>query len=335
MTTSAQASAAPIASGRRAPDFFIVGAPKSGTTSLYQMLKLHPQIYLPDLKEPRFLASDMRSRAEFSQAPREVSHPKTLDAYLALFEDASPQQRAGEASTCYLWSSTAAGHIAELAPDARIIAILREPASFLRSLHLTYLQGRNEEERDLQKAMSLEAARREGKHIPRHSYWPQVLQYSEHVRYVEQLRRYRDRFPPQHVLVLIYDDFLRDNEATIRTVLRFLEVDDEYPIDAMRLNVTKRTVRSWRVKELMQSVSMGRGPVSRSAKATVKALTTRQLRHGAIGTIRRRVVVAEAPPPDERLMSELRQRFKGEVVALSEYLERDLVSLWGYDKVDA
>ena len=85
----------------------------------------------------------------------------------------------------------------------------------------------------------------------------------------------------------------------------------------------------------MQSVSMGRGPVSRSAKATVKALTTRQLRHGAIGTIRRRVVVAEAPPPDERLMSELRQRFKGEVVALSEYLERDLVSLWGYDQVDA
>jgi hypothetical protein len=334
MSLSAEPSAAPRESGTRAPDFFIVGAPKSGTTSLFQMLKRHPQIYMPDLKEPRFLASDMRSRPEFSQAPRELSHPKTLEAYLALFEQAGPEQRVGEASTCYLWSRTAAEHIAELQPDARIIAILREPASFLRSLHLTYLQGRNEEERDLKTAMSLEAARREGKHIPRHAYWPQVLQYSEHVRYVEQLRRYHERFPREQVLVLIYDDFLSDNEATIRQVLRFIEVDDELPIDVMNVNVTRRTVRSWRVKELLQSVSMGRGPISRTAKTTVKALTTRQLRHGAIGTIQRRVVVAQPAPPDESFMMELRRRFKGEVVALSDYLDRDLVSLWGYDEID-
>jgi len=333
MTASAETSPAPSASGQRAPDFFLVGTPKSGTTSLYQMLKQHPQIFMSELKEPRFLASDMRPRVGFSSEPRELDYPDTLDDYLALFADAKPAQRVGEASTFYLWSSTAAERIAELQPDARIIAVLREPASFLRSLHFMFLQWRVEEETNLQKAMSLQEARREGKHIPRYSHRPQLLQYSDHVRYVEQLRRDHERFPPEQVLVLIYDDFLSDNEATVRRILRFLDVDDELPIDVRNVNVTRSAVRSWRVKDLLRSLTMGRGSIARAAKTTVKALTTRRLRRGAVGTIQRHVVVAQPPPADEAFMMELRQRFKGEVVALSEYLDRDLVSLWGYDEV--
>jgi hypothetical protein len=320
-----------VADGR-IPDFFIVGAPKSGTTSLHEMLRRHPQVYMPALKEPRFLASDMRPRPELAEGPREVGYPKTLEEYLALFAGASPEQRAGEATTTYLWSRTAAEGIALLRPDARIIAILREPASFLRSLHLTFLKGRNEAVTDLRKAMSLEASRREGKHIPRGSHRPQLLQYSEHVRYTEQLERYRTRFSPEQMLVLIYDDFVGDNEATVRRVLRFLDVDDTAAIEAMSLNVTKSAVRSYQVKDMLQTVSKGRGPVSRSAKAAVKALTTRELRHGALRTIQRRVVT-EPPPADESFMIELRRRFKPEVLALGEYLDRDLVSLWGYDAV--
>jgi len=74
----------------------------------------------------------------------------------------------------------------------------------------------------------------------RRSHLPQLLQYSEHVRYVEQLRRYRGLFPQEQVLVLIYDDFQRDNQTTLRTVLRFLEVDDEYPIDEVHVKQTNR-----------------------------------------------------------------------------------------------
>jgi hypothetical protein len=288
---------------------------------------------MPQLKEPRFLASDMRPRAEYADGPREVGYPKTLEEYLALFDAATPEQRVGEATTTYLWSSTAADSIAALAPDARIIAIVREPASFLRSLHLTFVKGRNETVKDLRKAMSLQDARREGKQIPRGSHRPQLLQYSEHVRYMEQLSRYRAHLPAEQLLVLIYDDFLQDNEAMVRRILRFLEVDDEAPLDLASANVTTSTVRSYQVKDAVHTVSTGRGTVSRTAKAAVKALTTRRLRRGAIGTIQRRVVTAEPPPPDERFMLELRRRFKPEVVALSEYLNRDLASLWGYDEL--
>jgi len=90
--------------------------------------------------------------------------------------------------------SHAAGRIAQLQPQARIIAIVREPASFLRSLHLTYLRAHVESVKDFREAMSLETARSEGKHIPSRSHLPQLLQYSDHVRYVEQLRRYTNTF---------------------------------------------------------------------------------------------------------------------------------------------
>ena len=144
--TTAEVLSAPRAAGVRVPDFFIVGHHKSGTSALYEMLKGHPQIFRCSPKEPRYMASDMRER--FAQ-PRERSHPQTLDEYLALFADAAPEQRAGEASATYLWSHTAAARIAELQPAARIIAILREPASFLHSLHLQLLQTHVESVRDL------------------------------------------------------------------------------------------------------------------------------------------------------------------------------------------
>jgi hypothetical protein len=313
----------------RLPDFFIVGHAKSGTSALYEMLRRHPQIYMPESKEPWFFASDMRPRF---QPPRAGEPPTTRGDYLALFGAARPEQRVGEASSSYLWSHTAARAIAAVQPSARIIAILREPASFLRSLHLQLLRTHVESNKDLRQAISLESARREGRHVPRRSHRPQLLQYSEHVRYVEQLRRYRDVFAPEQVLVLIYDDFRRDNEATIRTVLRFLEVDHTRPIDVLDVNPT-RGMRSQQLDEIVHSVSVGRGSASRAAKTTIKALTPRQLRRSVLRVTQRHVVHSDPPPPDEDLMIELRHRFKGEVVALSEYIDRDLVTLWGYDTV--
>jgi len=93
-------------------------------------------------------------------------------------------------------------------------------------------------------------------------------------------------------------------------------------------------VRSPRLQELLQAVSLGRGPVSRAAKSSLKRVTSRSFRRRALRGIRRGVLFAEPEPMDERLMLELRRRYKPEVVVLSEYLGRDLVSLWGYDRLD-
>lgn len=305
----------------RAPDFFIVGQSKSGTTALAEMLSGHPQIYMSRLKEPVFMASDLHDGLWAMVKTR----PRTLAAYLALFAGARPEQLAGEASTVYLWSRTAAANIAALQPRARIVAILREPASFLRSLHLQMLQSHIETEKDFGRAIALEQDRRQGKRLPRGCRWPQALLYSERVRYVEQLERYRAVLAPEQMLVLIYEDFRADNDATVRSVLRFLEVDSDLPIEVKEANPTVR-LRSRRVDELIHATTVGRGPLSKG----VKAVTSRRVRHRALG-MRRRVVYGEPRPPDEALMLELRRRFKGEVLALSEYLGRDLLSLWGYE----
>ena len=321
---------APVRAGleEKIPDFFIVGHPKCGTTALYEMLRHHPQIYMPDIKEPWFFASELHERTP----PRPQGTPRTLAEYLPLFADARPGQRIGEASPHYLWSHTAAGAIAQVKPDARIIAILREPASFLHSLHLQFVQVYYEVETDFGKAIELEAERREGRHIPPYTYWPQMLMYSEHVRYVEQLRRYRAAFPEEQLLVLIYDDFRADNEATVRRVQRFLDVDDSAPVQLVEANPTVRA-RSRLLNELVHAVGVGRGPVSHAVKEAIKALTPSGPRRRALYAVQGRVVFGAPRAPDEVLLRELRRRFRGEVLALSEYLDRDLISLWGYDDV--
>lgn len=313
----------------RAPDFFIVGHPKCGTTALYEMLRRHPQIYMPEIKETWYFASELRV-----PQGRRVSGARvaTLPEYLSLFAGARADQRVGEATPSYLRSQTAAAKIAEMCPQARIVATLREPASFLRSLHMQFVQTHVETETDFGKALALEADRREGRHIPPRSSQPQSLLYSNIVSYVEQLERYRVAFSDEQVLVLIYDDFRVDNEATVRRVLAHLGVDQSAPVELVEANPTVR-VRSRRLHELVQSMHIGRGPLTRMAKSSVKTVTSQRLRRAMLRQTRRQLVFADPHPPDERLMLQLRMRFKGEVERLSEYLDRDLVSLWGYDEL--
>jgi hypothetical protein len=321
MTRSAEIPRPTYVGRHRVPDFFIVGHHKSGTTALYEMLRRHPQIFMPSIKEPRYMASDLRALVRPS--PASVL-PQTLEEYLSLFDAASEDQRVGEASPSYLRSQTAAGAIAELQPAARIIAILREPASFVRSLHLQLLQEHVELEKDLGRAVAGEQLERQGRRVRR---------YADHVHYVEQLRRYHAAFSPEQVLVLIYDDFRADNEATVRRVLRFLEVDDQAPIEALEANPTVG-VRSMRADAAVRRLYMGSNPLLRGARATLKGLIPDRLRGPALASVRRRVLYGSPPPTDEQVMMELHRRFKGEVVALSDYLGRDLVELWGYDGVE-
>lgn len=314
----------------RVPDFFILGHYKCGTTALYEMLSRHPEVHMSPVKEPRYLAEDMRSRFPSARGHR---LPETFAEYLQLFRDAQPGQRVGEASPCYLTSHTAAARIAEVQPAARVIAILREPASFLRSLHLQLLRSHVETEQDLRRALELEPSRREGRNVPRRSHLPQLLQYSEHVRYVAQLRRYHDVLPAEQVQVVIYDDFLADNRAVLTQTMRFIGVDETYPLEEIHVKKTTRTMHNQRLDDALLTVTLGRSPAARAARATVKALMPRRARHGAFVALRRDWALRPPPPPDPRLMDELRARYKPEVVALSEYLDLDLVARWGYDRL--
>jgi hypothetical protein len=307
------------------PGFFLVGHSKSGTTALYEMLGEHPQIFLPEMKEPIFFAPELPRQAHRYRAP------ETREEYLALFAGASTGQIVGEGSASYLRSPRAAERIAAARPDARIVAILREPASFLRSFHLQVVQAHYEDQRDLARALSLEGERRRGRFLPRRSLWPQELLYRDHVRYVEQLRRYHTAFGAEQVLVLIYDDFRADGEATVRRVLRFLGADENVRLAPREANPTLAT-RSQLADGALHALSHGEGRLGGAAKTAVTKVVPRRVRRGSLAAAQR-LVSHEAPEPDPRLMRSLRRRLQPEVVALSDYLGRDLVGEWGYDEL--
>ena len=261
------------------------------------------------VRDPARASAAVHARAQGADVPRERSAgrrpasdgsrpPADPRAVPRPVRGRAREQRAGEASALYLCSHEAAANIARLQPDARVIAILREPASFLNSLHLQLLQDHSETERDLAKALALEDDRRHGRHIPRTCPRPAALLYSEYLRYVEQLRRYDAVFAPEQMLVLIYDDFRADNEGTVRRVLRFLDVDDAHPIEVKDVNRTVR-LRSPQLDDAVKTVSAGRGPMLRAVSAPVKTLTSRRVRHHALRVARRRLVYGE--PPTRRI----------------------------------
>jgi hypothetical protein len=139
-------------------------------------------------------------------------------------------------------------------------------------------------------------------------------------------------FPREQVLVLIYDDFRADNERTVRQVLRFLGVDEDYPVAIADVNPTRR-VRSVRLSHLTRVLKHGRGPVSGAINAAVTRVLSRETRKAFLWPLHRRVVFGAPKPADDEFMLELRRRFKPEVEALSDYLRRDLVAQWGYDRL--
>jgi hypothetical protein len=294
-------------------DFFVVGQPKAGTTALYRMLDQHPRIFMPSLKEPQFFAKDMKRRFDPERWP---VLPQSMDEYLALFGGAGDDQLLGEASTLYLPSAVAAGEISRFNPEAKIVAVLREPASLLRSLHLQKLKDRNEVHDDLRLALELEGERRQGREIPDTCYRPQELFYVDNVRYVEQLERYDDF----DTLVIPYDGLRGDNQATVNEVFRFLDLA-EVEVSAVEANPSV-VVRSRKASRALRSISTG---PTRWAARVVPRKVRRRLLSAAYAKVR------PAPAPmDADLATELRERFRSEVVALSEYTGRDFTALWGY-----
>lgn len=314
-------------SSQTRPDFFIVGQPKTGTTALFQMLRQHRDVYIPDSKELHFFCTDLYDPGIAGQE----WHPRTIEEYFEQFVDASTYQAVGEASTLYLRSHVAAANIHDFNPQARIVAVLREPASLLRSIHLQLVRQHLEPVKDLRTALGLEAERKERGALPNPRSWPpelryELLYYSEHVRYVDQLERYGRLFASDQILVLIYDDLRQDNPAAVRRIFDFLGVDNGVDLDVVEANPTWLP-RYEAVTGAVDWLSWGSRPASRVAMRTIQAVTTKRFRTSVLAACQR-LTKAPPPPVDEQLAAELRAQYAPEVERLSQYLDRDLVSLW-------
>lgn len=310
------------------PSFFIAGNSKSGTTALYAFLNAHPELFLCDPKEPDYFARAFCRNPD----PDGAFHPRTEAEYLALFADARPDQVCGEASAVYLYAPDAAEALHAFDPDARLIFMLREPVDFLHSYHLQLLKNpitEGEAVASFEEALALEPARKRGEAVPEGCLIPELLYYRERIRYAEHLRRYYDRFPADQILVILYDDFKRDNEGVYARVLEFLGVDAAFRPVFEQHNQGAR-LRSKRLQRLMRQVTFGDGWAA-AVKGPLKALLPQALRRGMVDAIYRHVVFRPKDQLDPALVRALRREFRPEVEKAGALLDRDLVALWGYD----
>ena len=205
------------------PNFFLVGAARAGTTSLWQYLRAHPDIYMPAAlhgKEPSFFCD---------LTPPWARQHRTLDAYLALFQGAGRRRRIGDASTNYLVSPESPRRIAEQFPDAKILVILRNPADRAYSLYRLLCYWGLETATPFEKALALEEKRfRDDGFRRKWELLSQAFFYCRSGFYSEQIQRYFDAFPRHQVHVLLYDDLKHAALETVQNVYRFLEVDPEF-----------------------------------------------------------------------------------------------------------
>lgn len=314
--------------GHRAPDFFVVGHPKCGTTALYHLLRGQPDIFLPSLKEPMFLASDMKPTRS---SPMNLGLPQTMHEYLGLFSQATPNQLIGDMSTTYLVSKCAAANIKAVNEEPRIVAIFREPASFLRSLHLQALRDHNENVKRLGRALALEERRLSGKHIPRKCYRPQALCYTDYLAYTTQLKRYHDVVGKDRILTLIYDDLRLNWDDTVDRILSFLGVTPLQTKTAPPESNTALRVRSQTLDESITRVLLGYGPVSKFAKRMLQGIIPPHRRADLVVGLRERIIYSRPLPVDGGVMHDIRVRFRDEVERFGDYIGRNLISLWDYD----
>jgi len=303
------------------PNFFIVGAPRSGTTSLFYFLKQHPDISMSDVKEPYYFCTDFHEESDRFHNKQLRFPIRSEEAYLRLYKNSVDERVLGEATPDYLYSKRAARNIYEFNRESKILISIRNPVDFLYSIHSQLVLYGLEDISDFRKALDIEAERRKGRHLPRGVFWPSSLYYSERIKFTEQIRRYRNSFPYQQVKIVIFDDFRKDELQVYKSILEFLGVDTDFRPNT-RIYNENRIPRSGIAARLL--------PILGDFKAT--SLLPFKLRKTLSLKLRGLNWKVEARTPmDPGLRNILMRRTKSEVEELSRLVKRDLFALWNYD----
>ena len=216
------------------PNFFVIGAVKAGTTSLYHYLMQHPQVYASPIKEPNFFSTDIDTNkfsatyrnntftdldAYFKHKPLkhlQLAFVKEKEQYLQLFSNVKNEKAIGEFSTSYLYSLNAPQNIFEYNPQAKIIVVLRNPiersfSHYLMAVRFSFTT------KDFMASLKEDMDKKE-------KGWGISEQYIELGMYAKQIEVYQKVFPKEQVKILLYED-LKNPIQLINEVCDFLKLD--------------------------------------------------------------------------------------------------------------
>jgi len=289
------------------PNFFIIGAPRCGTTSLASWSGEHPNVYMSPVKEPHFFCSDFNG----ALIPNEAE-------YYRLFKEATDQHIAvGEASTAYLYSKVAVPRIEQELPGAKYIVLVRNPVEMAYSLHAHYIFWGAEHISDFEIAWRLSPERCAGRMVSRWCSEPLLMDYQSMCKLGEQLERLFNIVPRERVLILVLDDIKENPRREYLKVLDFLGVPDdgrqEFPVK----NPAK--VRRW--PWLYKGVRL----LGRASRKTKQLLGIPTNRRTGILRVTNSINIKYRPrsPMPVQLRKELIEYFKPDVEKLGRLIDRD------------
>ncbi|MDG1660872.1 MAG: sulfotransferase [Winogradskyella sp.] len=200
-------------------DFFLVGAARCGTTSLYNYINNSDDVFLPNVKEPNFFSDVDSPNTEDYKLPKlgEKYHAKIIkdiNVYNALYSDAKNSQLKGDTSPSYVWDINVANKLFEHNPKAKIIMSLRHPVDRAYSHYImNYYTG-------VDKKHSFE----EALNAKKNQVWGSCNEYLEMGMYYNQVKAYFDVFPKEQIKVMVYENWTENLEEEIKNLYDFLGI---------------------------------------------------------------------------------------------------------------
>jgi len=289
------------------PNFIILGAQKAGTTSLYQYLKQHPEVFMSPVKEPKFFNEDFEDGNRGEPNSGSLRGVSSLEEYRALFDGATNEKAVGEASPSYLYLPEVPTRIERYVPEAKLIATLRDPAERAYSSYLHQVRAGREPLDFLGAIRDEERRVREGWHYRYH--------YRGRSLYHAQLTRYHAVFSPERLQVHLYEDFREDPISVSQNMFRFLGVDDSFiPDTSLRHNVSglpKSRALFWFLKK------------PSPLRTALRTFVPKGLRKNLFVSLRSRNLSKVPPMPEEARM-DLIEAYREDVRRLQDLIGRDL-----------
>jgi hypothetical protein len=296
------------------PTFFIIGAARSGTSSLDRYLSQHPEIYITQKKESHFFAHEFLPVSFKGPGDERLNRSLIRDEhqYSQLFSDHAGEKAIGESSAFYLCYPQTAERIAQVIPDAKIIMILREPVARSYSSYM-FLARDERETLSFEEGLSREAERKQQGFEP--MWW-----YKELSLYSNQVQHYLEVFGKDQVKVLLYDELFANLGQALREVFAFLGVKDDVAINtSVRYNVSG-TPKSRKLYTPLNHFIFNPSPLEKRIKSLIPLDLRRAWASKLIGAVTRPV------PLEPRIHAQLREYFAEDVRKLEDLLHRELRS---------
>ncbi len=315
------------------PNFLVIGAPKSGTTSLHNYLSQHPDIYMSSAKEPHFFAfvggipdfrgPDDENLRGITGTPERLQNQKYKNAttdeqdYRRLFDGVRTEKAVGESSVGYMYFPESADLIRDRLPGAKLIAILRNPVDRAYSKFQEMRKFGCEPLKTFEEALEAEDSRIE-------RGWSPTWHYKRRGFYHDQLKRYCDRFASKQIKVLLYDKFAANPDGVLQEIFAFLGVDDTFlPDTTQRHMVTEGSVQKLR-SHLLHNFMEGDNPLKSAVKGVIPSNVRKWMRTFVLKQNVKEEAWEGLPSMPPAIRAKLLDEYRQDILQLQSLIEIDL-----------